>query len=100
MFILNLKAIADNGLFAQKRKDVLIVEISIYSVISIYVFCNYLIITYDIIEDIMEAIKDCCYHFEQYQEDWLFKNEKVMFIDSSIGYSLYNNDEYYKIDMN
>lgn len=62
--------------------------------------CNYLIITYDIIEDIMEAIKDCCYHFEQYQEDWLFKNEKVMFIDSSIGYSLYNNDEYYKIDMN
>ena len=58
---------------------------------------DHLLITYDIIDDIIDAIKDCCYNFKQYENDNYFKNKKVMFIDSS--YSLYKEEEYNKINM-
>ena len=56
-------------------------------------------IIYDIIDDIIDAIKDCCYNFKQYENDNYFKNKKVMFIDSTSSYSLYKEEEYNKINM-
>ena len=43
-----------------------------------------MLISYDIIDDLIEAMKDCGYEFVQYNDDdWLFPNKKVMFIDNT-----------------
>lgn len=44
---------------------------------------DYLIITYDIVNDIIEAINDCAYEFMQCENDWMFENKKIMIIDNS-----------------
>lgn len=47
--------------------------------------CDYLIITYDIVNDIIDAMKDCTCELMQCENDWLFGNKKIMIISSNYG---------------